>query len=87
MINRLHEALVNQLKVIVQQEVSGAIKQHQTALNARLDEALRSGAATPVPVDHRTDTQNTQQQIASLLRQNKVNLAFQQVCIDSVVVS
>jgi hypothetical protein len=59
--------------------VSTAIRQQQTTLTDRLEQALRSGAATPVPTDHRSDVQLLQQQIAALIRQNKLNMAFQQV--------
>ena len=76
---RLHESLVAQLKQIIQHEVSTAVRQQQSSLTSRLEQALRSGAATPVPMEHRIDAEQMKQQIASLLRQGKMNTAFQQV--------
>jgi len=69
--------LVDQLRQIVQREVTTALHSQQTTLTEHLEMALRSGAATPVPIA--SDPHQAQLQIGKLLHQGKINTAFQQV--------
>ena len=74
---RRQDALVDQLRQIVQREVAAALHSQQTTLTERLELALRSGAATPVPTS--SDPHQAQLNITKLLHQGKINAAFQQV--------
>ena len=76
-IYRRQDALVDQLRQIVQREVSAALHSQQTTLTEHLEMALRSGAATPVPTP--ADPHQAQMNISKLLQQGNVNAAFQQV--------
>ena len=76
-IYRRQDALVDQLRQIVQREVSAALHSQQTTLTEHLEMALRSGAATPVPT--LADPHQAQMNISKLLQQGNVNAAFQQV--------
>ena len=74
---RRQDALVDQLRQIVQREVTTALHSQHTALTEHLEMALRSGAATPVPMA--SDPHQAQLHLAKLLHQGKINTAFQQV--------
>jgi len=68
---------LDELQQIVHREVTAALHSQQTTLTERLEMALRSGAATPVPTP--TDPHQAQLNISKLLHQGKINAAFQQV--------
>ena len=68
---------MDQLRQIVQREVTTALHSQQTTLTEQLEIALRSGAATPVPMT--SDPHQAQMHIGKLLQQGKTNAAFQQV--------
>jgi len=75
---------MDQLKQIVQREVTTALNSQQTTLTERLEMALRSGAATPVPTA--ADPQQARHNVSKLLHQGKLNAAFQQASIASSAV-
>jgi len=68
---------MDQLRHVVQREVTTALHSQQTTLTEHLELALRSGAATPVPTA--SDPHQAQLHIGKLLQQGKINTAFQQV--------
>ena len=81
-VSRRETVLVDQLRQIVQHEVTTALHSQQTTLTEHLEMALRSGAATPVPVS--SDPHQAQLHIGKLLQQGKINAAFQQVSLQDI---
>ena len=74
-----HEGLVTQLRKVIQEEISSALRDQQEAINTSVLGVLRSAAVTPSPVVTTPDPQVTQASILALLRQGQLNTAFQQV--------
>jgi len=74
---RRQGALVDQLRQIVQREVTTALHSQQTTLTEHFEMVLRSGAATPIPTT--SDPHQAQLNISKLLEQGKIDTAFQQV--------
>ncbi|KAI8504482.1 enhancer of mRNA decapping 4 [Branchiostoma belcheri] len=73
----MQDVLISQVRRIVREEVSTALKEHQAALGESVVQAMRSRNVTPVPTPQ-ADTQQLQMQIMALLRQGQFNTAFQQ---------
>ncbi|XP_064611108.1 enhancer of mRNA-decapping protein 4-like [Liolophura sinensis] len=69
------EKLLSHVRDVVKEEVNAIMKEQSVSLSDTVVNAVRSSAATPVPMP--TDPQQQQEVILSLLQQGQLNAAFQ----------
>ena len=74
----MEEKLLSEVKHVIQESLTSAMKDTQSSLTDQLRTAMRSGAVTPVTAAT-PDPQQQQTRILQLLRQGQLNTAFQQV--------
>jgi len=76
---RVQESLGQQVRDVVKDEVTRAMREHGTAISDNVLHAMRSGAVTPMR--QTPDPQIEKTHILNLLRQGQLNAAFQQVSV------
>ena len=79
---RLEQKLRAEMKEVVKEELTEALKDQQTTISDNVIQCLRSGAVTPAPMSATPDPAIQQARIMTLLQQGQLNEAFQVVSID-----
>ncbi|VDI24652.1 enhancer of mRNA-decapping protein 4 [Mytilus galloprovincialis] len=72
----LQETLIRAVRQAVKDEVNTAVQEQGATISSNVLDAMRSGAATPIPTS--PDPQQARTHIMQLLRQGQLNAAFQQ---------
>lgn len=69
--------MIRAVRQAVKDEVNTAVQEQGATISSNVLDAMRSGAATPIPTS--PDPQQARTHIMQLLRQGQLNAAFQQV--------